>query len=855
MLPTRLEIRNFLAYRQPDPILFEGLHLACLSGPNGAGKSSLLDAITWALWGKARLRSDDDLIHQGQTDMLIQLDFLQGESRYRVVRKRQKGKTARSAGRSTLDLFMWDEERGQWMPITSPSIRETDQKITELLRLDYETFVHSAFLQQGRADAFTVKTPYQRKDILAEIMGLDQWKVYEERAKTELKRIDHNLSVIVIQLEEIARQEANEPALRHDLDVAEAVHADAEQRLAEAEAHYNEVAGAQEQMEATKARLAQVQRRINERQKDLEGIEFELSDYRNKLARLQGIVEDQASIQAGYAQLQAAREADQELGQKLQTVSAIKDRLGEVNSAIQSRQADLEGQARVHQDRITTAQRTAADLDAIRADLADVQAEVERLEAAEVRRDELRELTGALNEEAAGLKAANHALYAEMKTLRSRLDQLELAEAMCPLCGQPLDDEHKTALLADLQSEGEQRRSTYDANQDRRAAITQQIAAQRKESEQIETELRRLPALRERAALLFANQDTALSAVETLQAEQTELRAVQDLLASGEYAQDLRSQRESIQDEIDSLGYDSQAHNAARETLTAYSDYERRQHDLESALTQAPEIETAIQNVEARRERWQRVLEDEQREADAAQVEIDGLRERVEEARRREEELRRRRTEEKRAQEQVIRVQQQLAALDNARRRKADLQQHQLELGMEKGIYEELRAAFGKNGVPAMIIEAAIPELEESANRLLARMTEGRMHVRFDTQRDLKTGGVAETLDILISDELGTRSYDSYSGGEAFRVNFAIRVALSQLLARRAGAQLRTLFLDEGFGTQDESGRQRLVEAINSVQDQFDLLLVITHIEDLRDAFPVQIVVTKTPDGSRISVG
>jgi exonuclease SbcC len=151
-----------------------------------------------------------------------------------------------------------------------------------------------------------------------------------------------------------------------------------------------------------------------------------------------------------------------------------------------------------------------------------------------------------------------------------------------------------------------------------------------------------------------------------------------------------------------------------------------------------------------------------------------------------------------------------------------------------------------------MIIEAAIPELEDEANQLLSKMTDGRMHVRLDTQREKRTGGVAETLDILISDELGTRAYESYSGGEAFRVNFAIRVALSQLLARRAGAQLRTLFVDEGFGTQDEAGRQRLVEAINSVQEQFDLLLVITHIDELRDLFPVQIEVTKTPDGSRV---
>jgi len=79
-------------------------------------------------------------------------------------------------------------------------------------------------------------------------------------------------------------------------------------------------------------------------------------------------------------------------------------------------------------------------------------------------------------------------------------------------------------------------------------------------------------------------------------------------------------------------------------------------------------------------------------------------------------------------------------------------------------------------------------------------------------------------------------------------------VALSQLLARRAGAHLRTLFLDEGFGTQDAEGRERLVEAITVVQDSFDLILVITHIDELRDSFPVHLVVEKTRGGSRVVV-
>jgi exonuclease SbcC len=113
---------------------------------------------------------------------------------------------------------------------------------------------------------------------------------------------------------------------------------------------------------------------------------------------------------------------------------------------------------------------------------------------------------------------------------------------------------------------------------------------------------------------------------------------------------------------------------------------------------------------------------------------------------------------------------------------------------------------------------------------------------------------VAETLDIQIADELGTRDYEMYSGGEAFRINFAIRVALSQMLARRAGAQLRTLFIDEGFGTQDADGRDRLIEAITAIQDNFDLILVITHIDELRDHFPVHVIVEKTQSGSRVSV-
>ena len=153
--------------------------------------------------------------------------------------------------------------------------------------------------------------------------------------------------------------------------------------------------------------------------------------------------------------------------------------------------------------------------------------------------------------------------------------------------------------------------------------------------------------------------------------------------------------------------------------------------------------------------------------------------------------------------------------------------------------------------MPALLIDAAVPQIENEANRLLGRMTDHRLAVKLETQRLNQGGKVTETLDILISDELGSRSYELFSGGEAFRINLALRIALSKTLSRRLGFPLPTLFIDEGFGTQDAAGRERIVDAIASIQQEFEKIIVITHLDDLKDLFPVRIEVLKTDAGSQ----
>jgi exonuclease SbcC len=360
--------------------------------------------------------------------------------------------------------------------------------------------------------------------------------------------------------------------------------------------------------------------------------------------------------------------------------------------------------------------------------------------------------------------------------------------------------------------------------------------------------------MQEREGELKSGVQKARDAELQLDEVRAQLAAAQDTLDGEAFASDLRAQIALLDETGSALGYDSERHSAARQGLETFREFENRQKELEIALEALPDARGALDGAVARRERLMQVQDEEAANLDKVKVEIARLEVLVREEQARREEVNRQRMAERTAFRKLADAQQALKALEDGRARKAALELRLAQQRVERAKYEELRLAFGKNGIPAMIIETAIPELESGANRLLNRMTDGRMSLMLTTQREKVTGGVAETLDIQIADELGTRAYEMFSGGEAFRINFALRVALSQMLARRAGAQLRTLFIDEGFGTQDEEGRNKLVEAITAIQEDFDLILVITHIDDLRDSFPVHVQIEKMGDGSHISV-
>ncbi len=847
MIPLRLELKNFLPYRSPDPIRFEGLHLACLVGRNGAGKSSILDAITYALWGRTRAKKEDDLIHIGQKEMMVQLDFEQEGVIYRVVRRRGRRKTG------SLNLFVINED-GALITLDQPSMRRTQQKIEEILRLDYETFIHSAFLQQGQADAFTTKNPAERKRILANILGLERWRKYEDEAKERLKAAQTSMHNIEGRIAQIDEELAREPGLKKEQRAAEKTYGEALAALEAAQASLAEYADVPGELKRAQQSIVDLERQQADYDRDLREVEEQIERHKARIAEYEAVLAQEQTIEQGYEQLQQARETDAVLREKLLAYNTLERQYQEVQRQLQEHRAELEAQLRACEAQIAELERD--QMQDYGAQLAEVIAEIESLERTEQKRDALTDELNELEQEKARLETEWKIIEKEGKDLAQRITALEQAQGVssCPLCGQPLSDEHYADVLEQLRREREEKRKLWKKFGKDIQKQVETIQTRRKAVEALEPELKRLSALRETAGSLQAKHERATDAQERLVQVIAERDQLANLLEQDAFAPELRQELAQLVAEREQLGYDEREYQDTHEQLQELRAFEKQYSTLEVARNSMPQVIEALEGAKKRLKTLHKVIHEKADTLEKLKAEIAHLQVLEEERQRREAEVQRLRTAERSANERLTRVRQQLAALESQKQRRANLAQRLLNLREEALLLAELRDAFGKNGVQAMIIESAIPELESTANRLLSQMTDGRMQLRFSTQREKATGELRETLDIEIADELGTRNYEMYSGGEAFRINFAIRIALSQMLARRAGAHLRTLFIDEGFGTQDAQGRDRLIEAINAIQNEFDLILVITHIDELRDAFPAHIVVEKTPAGSMASV-
>jgi DNA repair protein SbcC/Rad50 len=850
VIPLRLKLSGFLSYRDPVEVDFSGFDLACISGQNGAGKSSLLDAMTWALFGQARKR-DESVVNLQSAAAEVAFTFGYENNQYRVIRSLARGKTA------ILEFQISDG--GAWRPLTEHTNRETQARIEQVLRLDYDTFINVSFFLQGRADQFAQQPPTRRKEILGNILGLEVWEVYKERAAGRRKVLESNLGAVDGRTTEIDAELAEEEPRKLRLTeletqlsglvvsrkVQEAALAGVKQMRAGLDKQGELVQKMKQALERSQTNLSALQAR-------LAGREAERQPHADLLGRA-------GEVEAAYASWQQAR---QELGKWDGTASQFYEQekrrlpfLDEINTEkakLEQEKETLEGQGVAVSQQLSISAELATELESAKKAMAE----------AETKLDEharLEKQIQAGRERQAELRAENANLKTEMDELKLRIEKLEATDgAVCPLCGQPLSAEHRQSTLEQLQAEGKQKGDTWRANK----TATEELAARLTNYEVQISNYARADTDR----LSLSNTVAQLTErLETMKNQTREwetsgakrLARVNKLLENGKFATETRKKLAKVDKELAALGYDAAAHGGARQVEVLARPAESAYRALESARAALKPLDDEIANLNSQvttlvAEIASQQIEYQSAEEALAAVEaqapdLDGAERALFDTQERENQLH----------QEVGAARQKVAVLDDLRKRRKKLEVERGELGLQIGRYKALERAFGKDGVPALLIEQALPEIEMKANEILGRLSDDTMRLHFETQakyKDEKRKDLRETLEIQVSDGAGERDYEMFSGGEAFRVNFAIRLALSEVLAQRKGARLQMLVIDEGFGSQDTQGRQRLIQSINAVRADFAKILVITHLDELKDAFPTRIEVEKTETGSTVTV-
>ncbi|MFC6546586.1 hypothetical protein [Cohnella cellulosilytica] len=768
--------------------------------------------------------------------MSVEFHFEHQGSVYRTIRTRStKGK-----GKSTLELQQ--RVNGQWESRSAEKIVDTEAVIRNLLNLDDGTFTASSMILQGQANAFTGATAGMRKEILSQILGLN---IYPE-------------------LQERARQKAG--LLNIEIEKAKDKIRTLDDRLAGRAVKDNEL---QDLLQKNSELLAA----IDKDEQATKALEAQLALLNTKLSRAQQIGREIVAIEG---EVDALRQERVEHGGRLERAEKIL-----ANEAlILSKSAELEqirGELASLESMKPNSDRLRTDLDAMLVDLQKLDEELFQIEKKSFEtalqlagREELRQRAEEHEQQSLRLRnfeikaEAWNALEMEIHSLESRQDRefvrveaeerrlkeriaaLEQQEAHIHDSGCLPTCKFQQAAAAAVAELPLLRKQLAEHDRSVLAALALTIAEKQTEQQGLGYDFaahrdckRSVDDLREAATAFaqFSGKDELLQQLEQQAAEKKARktagearrddlkRQLADLVQALEPLPELRRKAEDLQryarlkDEIGAARVAADNANERMFAIDATITAKQSRRD-ELALEQsALEVETLDHAaISERLANLQTVIAAARRQLAAMGEQIGGMK--------------------------AI-----LAALD------ADQQERdRLAADLEPKVlrwtrYQTLIKAFGRDGIPALIIENAVPQLERIANEILGQMSKGKHYVRFETQKELKTrAGLSETLDIMVGDWTAERPYETFSGGEQLRIDYAIRFALAELLAQRAGSKVEWLTIDEGLGSQDAEHRALVLDSIKSVANRFKRVLVITHIEDAQAAFD-QVIRFDNADG------
>jgi len=770
----RLRLVNFRQHA--DTELEFGSGLTGIFGSNGSGKTTLLEAIAWAIYGAPAVRGDKDSIRRlgakGRAGVEVELDFRLGAHEYRVTR-----------GLSTATLL----QDGQ---LVANSIKAVTEKLERALGMTHEEFFNTYFTGQKELAVMAALGKTERAAFLSRVLGYERLREAQERVREVRNAVAAEVRGLEAGLADgaalAAGREAAAAALataRGAAQAADATRRVAEEALAREEPRWTEWVARRERTLSLDGERRMAEQAVVAARQEFQRLDKELADAlaaREQLRRLEVELAPVTRLKQEIAALErlqraaAARQADEaQLAELSRGAETLERRLAELGD-VAGEVARADAAAHVLAQRVAAVERVAED---------ERTTWVRDRQYAETKRTEL-------------LK-----LYEEVKEQRDQIVKLG-PDGTCPTCKRPLGPEYAAVLgLLDAQLEV--------------------IKGDGKYFRQRLEQLAQLPAKLRDAE---AERDRVLEESRRASARAGELRAqAEERHRAGAQASALRGRAAALERQLAAhpAGYDASRHDAVRAELATLEPIALEAAALEERARRAealvPEAEQAEQRLSTG-ERRVRALTDAVRAEGFSDAGYRQAKDRYDRAvgALREAELAvvEARGALSRAEDDVREVQ----------RREGERAARERQLTQLKGrqrLHNELDRAF--SDLRGELNARMRPEIAELASGFLADLTDGR----YD-QLDLTEDYAVTVLD-------GGVPKPVISGGEEDIANLVLRLAISQMIAERAGQPLSLLVLDEIFGSLDEARRLHVVGLLRRLADRFPQVILITHIEQVRE--------------------
>jgi exonuclease SbcC len=765
--------------------------LTGIIGPNGSGKTTILEAIAWALYGMPAVRGKRQdvrsLAASGRAGVKVELDFDLAGHRYRVVRTL-----------SSAELYL----DGASAPIAN-STTAVSEMIRRRLGMSQQEFFNTYFTGQKELGVMAAMGPAERAQFLSRVLGYEKL-----RGAQTLVRERRNIIK-----GEVTGLESGMP----QSDVVARMLAESESRLKQAQ---KGAEGALTRLKKADAALAKLKPRWAEAQQERDAMQQLLAELRVDENEERALTREVERLDREHRDIVTARKDIAEISEELNIHKDLAAQLHDMERLFQEegRRKELLRSRRTVEEELAALQKRRANVSLTPEEVRELEQARERVRSAlaAATAQHKAALTDWVRDQQEALTKRDEyrAQFRELKHQRDHLADLG-PESPCPICTRPLGDHFREVLdeidgrLAEVEVSGK-----YHGNR------VEQL-------KEMPTALRDLTS---RVAELERELDQQSKRVTDAQLRVQEQTQIDRDLAERE------KRLAGIQAQIDGIpsGYHAARHAQMRQQHAQLAPLVEKATRLQALTEREPKVKKELDKV---RKDLARVVE---RLAD--------LRLRQKESKFSEKTFEKLRTDHDTAASELrtcelaaLGAEKELeaarAARESAERRRDELERAQDRLRamtLDRRTHDELDRAF--TDIRAELNEHVRPEISDLASGFLAELTDGRYT---DLELD-------DDYNVIVKEDDIPKPV--ISGGEEDLANLVLRLAISQMIAERAGQAFSLLVLDEVFGSLDETRRHNVVELLRRLHDRFEQVILITHIDSVREGLDRVLTVRYDPE-------